>query len=65
MPDYIQSLVPVVIEYGLSLLWAIVIYIIGRWAAGVISNLLNKVLTKAKVDEALVHFATSIAYTSV
>ncbi|VAX36959.1 Potassium efflux system KefA protein / Small-conductance mechanosensitive channel [hydrothermal vent metagenome] len=48
------------IPFLLNLVAAIVIYMIGKWLAGVIANLIGKLMKKGNVDEALTKFATSI-----
>jgi small conductance mechanosensitive channel len=49
-------------EYGLKILGSVVIFLVGRWVAGVLSRLAGKGLTKAKVDETLVRFVQSLCY---
>ncbi|MBM3251746.1 MAG: mechanosensitive ion channel [Candidatus Omnitrophica bacterium] len=51
-----------VIQYGFSFLAAILIFIIGKWAAGLISRIIEKVMTKAKVNKTLASFAKNIIY---
>lgn len=48
--------------YGLPLIWAIIIFIIGRIAARLIANTVAKMMVKAKVDETLVKFAKNMIY---
>lgn len=49
-------------DYGLPLLWAIIIFAIGRIAARALSRILGKMLVKGRVDETLVKFVQSISY---
>ena len=58
-PDRIFALVQ---DYGLPLVWAIIIFIVGRIVARVVSNMIGKMMTKGKVDETLVKFAKSMIY---
>jgi small conductance mechanosensitive channel len=60
--DTIQSLI---LEYGLNILWAIVIIVIGWWLAGFLSKLLRNNLGRAEVDPSLIGFLGSIAYWSI
>ncbi|MCW8859051.1 MAG: mechanosensitive ion channel [Deltaproteobacteria bacterium] len=53
--DLIQS-------YGLPLVWAIIIFIVGRIVARIISNAVGKMMTKGKVDETLIKFAKNMIY---
>jgi small conductance mechanosensitive channel len=52
-------------EYGLKLLGAIAIFIIGRWVAKAVLNFMRRVMTRARVDETLISFATHVAYASL
>ena len=42
--------------YGLKVVAAIVIFIVGRWVAKAVSNFIKKVMTKSKADGTLVSF---------
>lgn len=48
--------------YGLRVLAATVILVVGWWAAKFISQLLNKTLIKGKVDETLANFCRNLCY---
>jgi small conductance mechanosensitive channel len=48
--------------YGPSVLAAAVIFIVGRWIAKLLSNLVEKALLKAKIDKTLTKFAGSLCY---
>lgn len=60
--DTIQSLV---VTYGLNVLYAILILLIGWWLAGIISRLLNKVMTKAEVNDTLIKFVANLTYIAI
>ncbi len=47
---------------GLKLISALLIYIIGRWVAIMVRNLLRKMLNKSKMDVTLVTFLSNILY---
>lgn len=49
-------------DYGVKFLGAIAIFIIGRWVAKVILNLMRGMMTRARVDETLISFAVHVAY---
>ncbi|MCA9973930.1 MAG: mechanosensitive ion channel [Anaerolineales bacterium] len=53
------------VQYGLNLLGAILIVLIGWWAARIISRLLRRTLEKARVDLALARFGGSLAYYAI
>ena len=43
-----------------NIVFAILIYIIGRWVAKIIVNISRKLMTKGKVDELLINFIASM-----
>jgi len=47
---------------GLTLVGALVLFIVGRWAAKIATRLLSKTMKKAKVEPVLVSFAENLAY---
>ncbi len=49
-------------KYGLQILAAIVIFIVGKWLAKLVSKLIAKAMTKAKVDTTLVNFVENFSY---
>ncbi|WP_297440245.1 mechanosensitive ion channel domain-containing protein [Sulfurimonas sp.] len=49
-------------EYGLKLVLAILIFIIGKWATNKITAFIKKMMLKANVDKTLVEFSESIIY---
>ena len=50
------------ITFGKSLLVAIVIFVVGRWVAGLVDTLFRRVLRKANVEETLVSFFGNIVH---
>ena len=61
-----ENLVPRVIEfltiYGIKVIAAIAVFIIGRWAAHALTDLVKKVMKKRKVDATLISFTANLAY---
>ncbi len=51
------------IDFLLKILAAAAIFIIGRWVARLISNLVQKGMTKGNVDSTLIKFGKSLVYT--
>ena len=49
-----------VIPWGLNILFAVIIFIAGKWLVGVITRLVKKLMTKAHMDNILVNFIGSI-----
>ena len=48
--------------YGLNIIAAIAIFVIGKWAVGRLREIIFTLMTKRGVDETLARFATSLAY---
>lgn len=49
-----------VLVYGVNLFFAIIIFVFGKWIAGLITKMVEKLLVKAKVDQVLVDFVGGI-----
>jgi small conductance mechanosensitive channel len=54
-----------VTEYGLKLLGAIAIFIIGRWIAKGVLNLMRGMMKRGNVDETLIAFAANVTYVAL
>lgn len=48
--------------YGLKIVAAIIVLIVGRWTAKAISKLVKRLLTKRNVDPTLISFVGNVAY---
>lgn len=57
--DTIQA---IAMTYGLQLLFAVIIFLIGKWVARIVVNIVGKLMGRSKVDDALVGFTKSIVY---
>jgi small conductance mechanosensitive channel len=53
---------PLVLGWGLRLLAALLIYVIGRWVAKALARWVGRAITKADVDATLARFLSSILY---
>ena len=60
--DMAQSLAA---AYGLKIIAAIVIFVIGKWLSGVLSRAVGRAMSRAKTDEMLVKFVVSLAYAAL
>lgn len=65
MDSIINLLYSFAVDYGLSIIGAIIILIAGRIAAGIARKVTRKVLTKTKTDESIVSFAGNLVYALV
>lgn len=65
-PDKMMTLLDtgkdLLINYGLKALAALVIFIIGKWVAKRVQNLVTRILNKGSVDPIIVNFTSNIAY---
>ncbi len=51
--------------YGLNVVAAVLILLIGRWAAKIVRKLIENVMARTKVDTTLIAFVTSLAYVAM
>lgn len=51
--------------YGLKVVAAVVIFVVGRWVAKAGTNFIKKMMTKGKVDETLVRFVGNLSYVAL
>lgn len=65
MNEYIQMAQEMGVEYGIKLVTALLIYIIGRWVAKLIKKVIMGVLQKSNVDALLVTFAANLTYAAL
>ena len=65
MSDIMLLVRTMLITYGLNFLGAVIIFLIGRWVAGVASRLLNQALSKTNLNQTLIQFASNFAYVAV
>ena len=60
--EWVTTAQELLTKFGLKIVAAIVIFVIGRWVAKLIQRLLQKTLERAKVDHALVGFTCSLVH---
>jgi len=63
--EILQRIYGYLAEYGLKIVGALVIFLVGRWVARLLSTLAGKAMTKAKVDETLVRFIKDLCYVAM
>jgi len=51
--------------YGLKIIAAVLIFVIGRWAAKILRNILVRIMRQGKVDETLISFVSHLTYIAV
>jgi len=52
-----------IVPWSINIVFALAIFVVGRWVAKAVVNILSRILTKAKMDDMLIEFITSIANT--
>ncbi len=62
LPSVWQFLKTTGVEIGLGILYAIAIFLVGKWIAKILKKSLHKAMTRQTMDETLVGFATNLAY---
>ena len=62
MEDLIQKGYTLLAAYGLKLVFAIVIFIVGRWVAKLFNKLIQRVMEKRDVDATLRSFVGNLIY---
>jgi len=60
MEELLQRISEYLAKYGLKVLGAVVIFMVGRWLAGVVSRIVEKALVKAKVDKTIATFTKNL-----
>jgi len=61
----LNALIPVLTQWGLKVVGAIVVLIIGRMVAGLVRSSVRKAMTKAEIDATLIPFVASLIYYAV
>jgi len=62
MEQVLNTIYSYLVTYGLKIIAALVIFIVGRWVAKFLSKLVKKGMIKANVDETLAGFTQNLCY---
>jgi small conductance mechanosensitive channel len=54
-----------ILPWGTKILLALLVFVVGRWVAKLLTKTLERVMTKGKVDQMLISFLSNIVYTSL
>jgi small conductance mechanosensitive channel len=65
MQETLNKIYGYVVQYGLSFLFAIIIFVVGKWIAKIVARLCERAMTKSKVNETLASFAKNIIYFTI
>ena len=63
--EIFQNITDKLAEHGLGIIGAIIIFIVGKWVAKVIADIVEKALKKTKVDLIIIKFARSLTYVAL
>lgn len=63
--NILETLQGYIALYGIQVLGAIIIFFVGKYVAGLIRNLIKKLMTKAKVEVMLVGFVSHLVYVAL
>ncbi|HSV43636.1 MAG TPA: mechanosensitive ion channel family protein, partial [Candidatus Bathyarchaeia archaeon] len=62
MEELLIQVYEYVIKYGFNILAAVVIFFVGKWAARLISNFVESLFHRSKMDATLATFVKDIVY---
>jgi len=62
MQQTLDKIASYVIQYGLNLVFAILILIIGKWVARLVSRIIETAMVKSKINKTLAVFIKNVAY---
>ena len=65
MQETVEKIYGYLIQYGMNFIAAIIIFIVGKWVAKLVSRIMETVLLKARVDQTLAVFARNISYAAM
>jgi small conductance mechanosensitive channel len=65
MESITETLVGWITLYGVKIIVALLLFVVGRWVARKLSNTVSKLMINREVDEALVKFATNLTYSAL
>jgi small conductance mechanosensitive channel len=65
MPENVQKVYGYVIQYGMSVIAAIIIFVIGRLVAKFVTNLIEEYMLKAGMDKTIASFGRHVVFYGV
>lgn len=65
MQEQLDKVYGYLIQYGINFVSAILIFVIGKWVAKIVSNLFEKFLLNTKIEKTLAVFGKNIAYFTI
>ena len=65
MEEILTQIKEILTIYGIRVIAALAIFIIGRWVSKGIRNLLRRIMTRSKVDQTLISFICNFSYVAL
>ncbi len=65
MEEILPQIKEILTVYGIRVIAALAIFIIGRWVAKGIRNLIHRIMTRSKVDQTLISFVCNLSYVAM
>lgn len=65
MQEALDKVYGYAVQYGLSFLAAILIFIIGKWVARLVARLIENAMAKSKIEKTLASFAKNMIYYTI
>ncbi|MFA6378342.1 MAG: mechanosensitive ion channel domain-containing protein [Candidatus Omnitrophota bacterium] len=65
MKETFDKIQPYVLEYGLRLIAAVAIFIIGKWVAQLVSKLTDQMTAKSKINKTIAVFVKNMVYYTI
>jgi small conductance mechanosensitive channel len=62
MQNVLDKVIGYIAQYGPNVVYALLIFIIGKWIARLVSNILGAAMAKSKLNETLASFFKNIVY---
>jgi small conductance mechanosensitive channel len=65
MQETLDKVYGYILQYGMSILAAILIFIIGKWVARLVARLIEQAMAKSKIEKTLASFAKNMVYYTI
>jgi small conductance mechanosensitive channel len=65
MQEALDKVYGYVVQYGLSFIAAVAIFVIGKWIARLVARLIEQAMAKSKIEKTLASFAKNMIYYTI
>ncbi len=63
--EMMDKVIGYVVQYGMKLVFALLIFIIGKWVAKIVAGIVERMFSKTKINKTLVVFTKNIAHAGI